>query len=296
MDNSEFLQEWILSTRQYPFLNESIDELLTLCPEIINIKYKGGETALMKAALNSKHKSSIETVKILLKHGANIHLKNAYGCTAFMLCVCSTKYYSSFNVAKLLLEHGTNINERDNNGNTSLMIVSGFMKQFSSNEIVKFLLDSGADINLQSGKGETALMKTIFNLNRFSSIRTIVILLSYKPNINLKNRCGETALSLFLEHTSDKNFKRIFKKMIEMELENETKGSLLIETLRSETPKTNFIIKSLFPTRKIYMKIVFDNITKISEIVSKFRNVMNMDFKLTLNHEINSFNDILNFI
>src|SRR5690606_22965681 len=78
-------------------------------------------TALMWASKYSNEGSTIETVKLLIKNGANINLQNEYGCTALM---CASKYSntkSSIETIKLLIENGANVNLQNTYGDTALM-------------------------------------------------------------------------------------------------------------------------------------------------------------------------------
>lgn len=85
------LHKCIMRTNAYPFLNEYIDEFLKLCSNGIETKNDKGCTALMLASLFSNSRSSIKTVKILLKHKANINSQDNFGCTTLMNCILNSK-------------------------------------------------------------------------------------------------------------------------------------------------------------------------------------------------------------
>src|SRR5918999_3203176 len=110
-------------------------------------KYEEGHTALMCAALEGH----TETVKALLRKGADVNAKDATGRTALMFAVVNLHDET----VKVLLEHGADVNARADDGATPLMLAA----TCGDPEIVQALLNRGADLNgsfVQTGK--TALV------------------------------------------------------------------------------------------------------------------------------------------
>src|SRR5918992_1399121 len=108
---------------------------------------KEGHTDLMCAALEGR----TETVKALLRKGADINAKDGSGRTALMFAVINLHGET----VKVLLEHGADVNSRADDGATPLMLAA----TCGDPEIVQALLNRGADLNgsfVQTGK--TALM------------------------------------------------------------------------------------------------------------------------------------------
>ena len=92
-----------------------------------------------------------ETVKALLRKGADVNAKDDSGRTALMFAVINLHGQT----VKVLLEHGADVNARDDDGATPLMLAASC----GDPEIVQTLLSRGADLNgsfVQTGK--TALM------------------------------------------------------------------------------------------------------------------------------------------
>jgi hypothetical protein len=105
----------------------------------------------MGQLLKAERDGDIETIKILLKNGADINSKQTPdGATALMWAAVE----GHMDMVKLLLDNGADINATNNVGMTALM-GAAFIGQ--TNE-VELLLDKGADINAKQNDGKTALL------------------------------------------------------------------------------------------------------------------------------------------
>ncbi|EJN40741.1 putative ankyrin repeat- containing protein [Acanthamoeba polyphaga mimivirus] len=163
-------------------------------PNIPN--YNNSQTALQLAASNVKHASNIETVKLLIQYGADVNHKNNLGVP--VLHYCHTDYCTrsdNLEVIKLLLSHGVDINSVTDKGNTLLYIVSKVTRNNNSTETVKFLLENNADPNIPNNKGKTALMVASKYSNSTSNITTVKLLLDHGANINHIDKNNNTVLS-----------------------------------------------------------------------------------------------------
>lgn len=192
---STHLHKCVVKTKSYPFLNNYIKCYLKqiqndMC-NIINAQDKLGDTPLMVASKCSRSHSSIETVKILLKYGANIDTRGSFGGAALALAIESIPRCSTLNTIKLLIKYNVNVNIRDTFGRTPLMINYWFSK---SKKITKLLLKNNADVNMQDYSGYTALMFAI----KFETHgkQTISLLLEHGANMNLKTNCNNNAITL----------------------------------------------------------------------------------------------------
>lgn len=110
-----------------------------------------GKTALEHAAMNG----DIKIVKLLLKWGANIHLKDEGGQTPFF-AACA---FGHLEIAELLAEKGAKTDEPNIYGSTPLIIAS----LTGRTAVVKFLLDKGASVNTRDRLGNTPLLAATKN-------------------------------------------------------------------------------------------------------------------------------------
>jgi ankyrin repeat protein len=106
--------------------------LLRRYPGSINRKGPGGATPLMYAALYG----DADSLRQLLKSGADPNSKNAVGASALMWAV------DDFEKTRLLIEAGADVNAKSDDGRTPLIVAVG---KFGSSPIVKLLLDHGAN-------------------------------------------------------------------------------------------------------------------------------------------------------
>ena len=262
------LHKCVMSTKEYPFLNEYIDEYLNLYPRKINCRNQIGFTPLILASVNSKTDSSEKTVKILLKHNANVNLQDKDGNTALIISVSKSNSSSSEKTIKLLLNNKANVNTKNKFKRTALMEAAWYSGTTSSINIVKMLLEHNSHVRIQDLDGTTALMDAVRNQ---APKETIKMLLKYKSNINVKNKYGD-------------NVKIISMYYIEYNL----------------VPSTSMyhdMVDIILPTRKNFI----EEITQADkEIMCKrtrifFWKIRINDYKILSVKCMVNFNDIINF-
>ena len=174
------LHKCVIMTKKFTFLNEYIDEYLNLYPEEIDVKNNLGFTALMLSVVNSNNNSSNKTVKILLKHGANINVKDNCGCTPLINSVCSSKDYITDKTIEILLNNNADINIQDNYGNTAIMHITDCDTFYRSIEIAKILMKYNPNIDLKNKRGNN-VVERIFLYSALINNKSII-------NILLPNR------------------------------------------------------------------------------------------------------------
>ena len=197
-ENSTHLHDCVMKTNEYPSLNKYIDVYLTLNPQMINKQKENGWTALMIASRYSNKISSIETVKILLKHKPDLNIQNKKGWTVLMEASMYSKIDSSDETVELLLKHGANINMQNNMGYTALTLSVEFYGLESSEKTIEILLKYGADANIQNEYGSTALFFAIFESN--SPNETVKMLLKYNANVHILDKRGINILFLCIKY------------------------------------------------------------------------------------------------
>ena len=112
---------------------------------LADVRDDGGNTSLMSAALDGQ----TETVKALLRNGADVNAQNLEGRTALMFAVINFRT----DTVKTLLQFGADVNVQAHCGCTPLTLAacSGDIG------ITQALLSSGADANKVCRPGKTAL-------------------------------------------------------------------------------------------------------------------------------------------
>jgi ankyrin repeat protein len=90
-----------------------------------------------------------KTVRVLIRHGAQIDLTDSLGNTALIQAAA----YGSTTVTTILLEKGAKIDEENRQGETALIKAA----KTGHLEVVKILLEKGADPTFADFTGRTAL-------------------------------------------------------------------------------------------------------------------------------------------
>ena len=201
----------VINTNEYPELNQLIGNF----KDSINDKNEIGFTALMLAAVNCHDRSSIETVKVLLEHGADVNLVDNEGWSALMMAVRYSNTDSSIETVRLLIENGADVNLVDNQCWSALMLAARNSNSDSSIETVRLLLDHSADPNLIDNQCWSALMLAARNSNSDSSIETVKLLLDYETNPDLQNDNGYTALMLAIKYCNKESSLETVKVLLE---------------------------------------------------------------------------------
>ncbi len=142
-----------------------------------------GRTALIHALNFKSNKVNINMIKLLIKHGKNLHLSDDYGQTALM--------YASFQghetIAKYLIKKScTYLNSQDKHGQTALIYAS-FQGHKS---IVENLIENNANLNLQDKHRQTPLMYASFQGHE----EIVKSLLQNNAKHNLQDKYQKTAL------------------------------------------------------------------------------------------------------
>lgn len=181
---------FIKETNRYPQLNEYIDEYFKIYPGESDIKNKS--LLLIISSTLSKSKSTVETVKILIKHGANVNFKEETGRTSLMFTVFGVRTNISCNeTVELLLKNNANVNEQDNEGLTPLHLAAGRCEDIDTMEL---LLKYGANPNITNTFGHTCIGPVLFRPKFKNREKFIELLIEYGCDIDIKDKKGLTMI------------------------------------------------------------------------------------------------------
>ena len=188
------LMKWVLLTRKHPELHENIEQLLKTNCDIVNVKSCShiGHTALYIACRYSNIYSTVETVELLLKYGADPNLSSHVYDEEYPLAV-AVKYSrtdSSERTVALLLKYGADVNS---DSPTSLIHAIKCVNVTSTFNTIKILLENGADPNAYFNRDGTnsyiisplaCALHLINNVDSDIVEQIVKLLLKYHADVN----------------------------------------------------------------------------------------------------------------
>lgn len=158
-----------------------IDRLSELIDAGEDVNQPWGSFSPLASAASNGQEAAVE---ILIKHGADVNVRDEFGRTLLHHSVHSEK--ENAYITEKLLEGGVDIDARDNYGNTALL----FATRNPSPEGFMLLLEHGADVNIAAHSRDTPLLAAILN-GRPERVR---MLLARGADVNVRNFRGETPL------------------------------------------------------------------------------------------------------
>lgn len=228
----------------------------------------------------------IETIKLLLKHGAEINNKNKSGISALM--IASINGYDS--IIKYLIAEGADINATDKDGNNALMLAVSKGRT----DIAKYLVSINININQQNNKGRTALMLTYrlknyeladflikagadttlkdkesYGLSYYITVGNIESIKAFGLNIHEADDCGNTVLMFATMNNNKELVNCLLQEGVDVNLTNRygqnallfavaNKNQEIVEILCAHD-KTNTNIKHLHNGRMNALMIAAKN-------------------------------------
>jgi ankyrin repeat protein len=132
--------------------------ILWICGILCGCSRRVDQSVLDNDLLKAVQSGKTESVRQLLRKGANVNVKNHNGDTA-LLVIASRRHGIGFEdpvaseITRLLLDDGANLEARDKNGSTPLIIAA----QNDLPDVVRLLLDRGASVDTADHNGGTAL-------------------------------------------------------------------------------------------------------------------------------------------
>ncbi len=132
--------------------------------------------------LHAARGNNTKTVKLLVKLGADVNVKDNCGFTALM----QAAMYSETESVQALTKVRANLNHQDNDGQTALMWAAAKGRK----DVVQILINARANINLQDNNGQTALMRATMP----GETESVQALIKANADVNIKDNAGQTAL------------------------------------------------------------------------------------------------------
>jgi len=124
------------------------NDLKSLCALLktldVNSRDPHGTTPLMYAAALG----NTESMKVLLRAGADVNARNAFDATALMWCINQTQ------MVRLLMAKGADVNARSTMGRTPLLLAASY----GNAEVLKLLLANGANVLTSDNLENTPLL------------------------------------------------------------------------------------------------------------------------------------------
>ncbi len=118
--------------------------------------------------------SDVSTVKLYIKTGIDVNLRDKEGTTGLMIA-------KSSEVVKALIQAGADVNLKNFSGNTALMF------SMNNSEKIELLINAGAEVDAADVKGRTALMLT-------KDPKVVALLIKARANVNASDNLSTTAL------------------------------------------------------------------------------------------------------
>ena len=174
----------------------------------------GGEYEFpLLAALAKGH---VSVAELLLKHGANVDVREATGMTPLLVALESP--HDKLNTVEFLLKHGADVNARDDQLTSSIHMAEMCGEQ----DIVQILLKHKPDVNAQDKDGKTPLHLLLENYSEHSNSEDDFcdhtrLLLEHGAEVNRRDKYNKSPLHLairrnlfrvagiLLEHGADAN-------------------------------------------------------------------------------------------
>lgn len=192
----------------------------------INVQDGAGNTPLMLAAMNGH----IDCVIVLLRHGANMNLRNAHRETALMHAIYNDSEFK-INIIKLLIISGASIHAVNNRHENPMMLAC----QRGSLELVKLFVHFNATTTITDIFDNTLLHHACINGN----YHLIEYLLTLDIPIDKHNKFMESPLSLAVENGHNKTIKLLLSNYAIDTTYSKNGNTLLHEAVQMGTRDAN---------------------------------------------------------
>ncbi|ARF02769.1 SWPV1-195 [Shearwaterpox virus] len=160
-------------------------EIMNVISEHAGIIDLGNINVKKSLVSNAKmiYKNGLEIAKILIKHGANINLRDSNGKTPLYN---STMIPHMIEMTRVLINNGANVNFIYKDGKTVLYNALDVCQY----ETIKLLINNGSNVNAQDTYGKSPLYYAIESYN----IDIVKLLIKNGANINIKDNHDNTPI------------------------------------------------------------------------------------------------------
>ena len=150
----------------------------------------------------------IEEIKLFLKKGVDIEIKNDNGCTPLIIA-CSE---GRFDAVKFLVEvAAADIENVDKNGWTPLL----YSCHHGKLEIVKYLVEMGADVDKSNGRGSVTPLISCF-INNHTEIMKFLI--EQGANVDKDNIYSDSLISMLGCDEGEEEYREIIDLIKDIQL------------------------------------------------------------------------------
>jgi ankyrin repeat protein len=196
---------------------EAVQEILEAGLEKVDARAAGARTALHRVGYEPDHRSdalAAETASVLIEHGANVNMRDAYGYTPLFFAA-ATGYAL---VVQVLADHSAQLDLQEiEHERTALMLatLNGHL------EVVTGLLRLGAKQTIQDKHGFTALHLGVLNLHKpaWQTVASVLIADNLAP-IDAVEKQGRTALMYAAQAGATYIVSALLKRGADMDLKD----------------------------------------------------------------------------
>jgi ankyrin repeat protein len=173
----------------------------------VHIRNKNGQTPLHIAS----RRGLSDLMTLLLKFGADVDVRDNNDMTPLL---CASRSSESSAAMQMLLDHDANIHVRNKKGQTPLHLSS----RYNSSSIVSLLLKSGAEVDAQDHDNMTALLCAS---GPFRNDEVAHLLLDHGANIHMGTKKGQTPLHLASENHSSTLVELLLKMGTDVDVQDD---------------------------------------------------------------------------
>ncbi|KAF4525400.1 hypothetical protein B566_EDAN014169 [Ephemera danica] len=152
-----------------------------------NLLDNRGNSALLYAARNESE-TVIPIIHTLIRHGANLHVKDSFGQSPLMESI----FTQNIEIVKIFIQAGSDLNLKDKSGCPVLLYAIRSNNPVFAVKVTLELLLAGCDVNVQDSEGNTALIEACRNLYPNSELEMVQNLMLFDADPNVSNKDGFT--------------------------------------------------------------------------------------------------------